>query len=191
MQAQLDAANAKIPAEVRADIPELPDPYDDDFETKMAARDEAITSAANFDAKARQADLVKEADAKAQEVKRQEVLVNSVKVYTDRAKDLGVTTQELEVAGSALVQAGINDELSTYILSDDKGPLITKHLAENPAAIDAMRAMTTMQAAVYIATQVKPNVSVKPKQSAPSPADTLSGGAPQSGNGWPEGATFE
>ena len=191
LQAQLDAANARIPEETRANVPDLPDPYDDDFESKMAARDEAITSAASFDARTRHAEQAQENQRVAAERQRQHQLVDSVNVYTDRATAQGITGQELDVAGGVLAQAGMGEDLAMYIIADDKGPLITKHLAENPQLVEAMRTMTTTQAAVYIATEVKPNVSAKTRETAPNPADTLSGGAPQTGDGWPEGATFE
>ena len=189
LQAQLDAAKAKIPQEVRPEVPDPVDMYDDDFESNQAAREEAIRKQAEFDAREAHAKTLADERLNELEANKQKELAASVETYTTRAGELGVSQHELSVAGNVLARAGMADDLAMFIIADESGPLLTKHLAENPDVMEQMRSMTTTQAAVYLATEVKPVVKAADNSSAPPPPDTLDGGSAQTYGGV-QGTTY-
>ncbi len=180
----------------RPQVPPLPDPFavsDDEYKRQIMHREQALIAAAAYDAQAQM--LQKQQAQVAQEAaqKQQEVLVEKVQSYTQRAKTLGVKAEELQAAGSIVGQFGIDDSLVQYILEDDHGPLITKYLSQNVTELDALRHMHPTMAAVRIATQIKAKaVALKPKlTNAPDPIRRpLPTGAQVQPKG-PKGATFE
>jgi hypothetical protein len=192
LKEQLEAAQAQIPAEVRPEVPDLPDPYDDNYQQALAQRDEAIRASANFDAKeslrAQQAQ-----DATIQKQKeQQEVLTKTVDDYAQRATKLGVNAQELQVAGGIVSQYGIDEQVVMHILNDEQGPLITKYLSQNPLAMETIRQSDPMSAAVYINNEIRQKASALGvrEPTAPDPVETLSGAGVAPGERGPKGATF-
>ena len=192
LQRQLEETRAKLPQEERPTIPDYPDSFDDAFEDKLAERDEALRNAAAFDA--RQEALKQQQELKQQQaqLEQQQTLQQTVQGYSERAVKLGVSESELQMAGQAVANFGISDDVTHFILGDEQGPLITTYLAKNPNELDSLRGMNPMQAAVHIATNVKTKATAaKGTSKAPPPADTLgNGGAPQSKDKWLEGGKF-
>ena len=180
----------------RPQVPPLPDPFavsDDEYKRQIMHREQALIAAAAYDAQAQM--LQKQQAQVAQEAahKQQEVLVEKVQSYTQRAKTLGVKAEELQAAGSIVGQFGIDDSLVQYILEDDHGPLITKYLSQNVTELDALRHMHPTMAAVRIATQIKAKaVALKPKlTNAPDPVRRPMPSSAQVKPKGPKGATFE
>lgn len=183
---------AKLPQEQAPSVPDLPDPYDDDYQQRMAERDEALRLKAQYDAN----QLVKQQQLQQQQQaaqrQEQEELNKSVMDYSERAKTLGISDSELQAAGNLVAQYGINDQITRHILKDENGPIITKYLSQNPQAMDVMNTMPPIEAAIYLETHLKPEaIKLKPRTtSAPEPVESLHGaGAPVSRG--PKGATFE
>lgn len=173
-------------------IPPVPDIYDDDFESKMRARDEAIAKHAEY----RREQQLKQQQAHEKEQQQlqqqKEALMKKADEYTKRAVALGVDAQELAQAGQR-INRFVSDDVASFILESDKGPLMTKYLAANPLEVDKLSQLNPMQAAVYLETQVKPKAEqygVKKPSSAPEPVETLSGRGVSTEPG-PSGATFE
>jgi TPR repeat protein len=97
-------------------------------------------------------------------IKQQEALVDKVQAYSQRAKRLGISADELQAAGAVVGQFGLHDDVVDFILEDDKGPLITKYLSQNLAELDKLISMSTTDAAVRIATTIKADATAfKPK----------------------------
>jgi len=177
LQRQLSELQAKMPVEQAPNVPAAPDPYSDTFEQDMAARDQALLAKAQFDAQANQ--RAQQAQAQEQEKQRleAEALNKSVEDYTGRAQKLGVSNDELQVAGNIVYQYGIDNQVTQHILNDDHGPLITKYLSQNPQAMDSLRNLPPISAGAFLETQIKPMaIKLKPNTTnAPSPVDTLNG----------------
>lgn len=191
-EAEIAALKSKIPENHKVDIPPLPDPYDDDFDTKMAQRDEAIKKAAIYDAQeeVRQNQLNEQYRTQAES--KQKALAEAVNTYSGRARDLNISESELMVAGKTVAAYGIHDSVAEFILQDDKGPAITAHLARNPEQLEIVSRLNPIQAALYIASNVKPKLSVKSKANdLPDPADTLSGGGVTKKERGPKGAKYD
>lgn len=174
-------------------IPPIVDPYDEDYEAKTKARDEAILGKAQFDfqqtAVADQASRTQQEQVRADQA-RVDGLVTE---YTDRATKLGLDAKKVDDAGDKVVAYGISADLAQFILADEEGPLITTYLADNPLELDRLGKLSSMEAAVRINSIVREKAaSLKPKiTQAPEPAEVLSGrGAPEGKDPWLSGVKY-
>ena len=192
LEKRLKDLEAQKPAEQAPVIPPPPNPYDDDYEAQIAARDRALVAKAQYDANANyQRQQVQQQQYEVQRLE-QETLTKTVTDYSVRAQKLGITESELQQAGSLVSQYGINDQVTRHILDDEQGPLITKYLSQNPHAMDTLNSLSPISAGLFIEQNIKPEaIKLKPRTTgAPPPIDTLNGaGVSQSQRG-PKGATF-
>lgn len=193
LRQELAETKAKIPQEVRPNVPEMPDEFADNREQLIASRDEAIRQSAVFDnnqtlqlQQQQAADLRVEQDRQAE---LNQVFTN----YEAQAKKLGVDAQEQLAADNAVGQYGLSNEIILHIAKDDHGPLITAYLHKNPAALEAIRQLDSLSAAAYIETQVKPNAAAlgNKQPTAPNPVETLNGKGIAPKERGPKGATYD
>jgi hypothetical protein len=180
----------------RPNVPALPDPFavsDEEYKRQIMHREQALISAAAYDARMQMLQNQQAQIAHQAAQKQQEVLVEKVQSYAQRAKTLGVKAEELQAAGSIVGQFGIEDSLVQYILEDDHGPLITKYLSQNIGLLDSLRQMHPTRAAVMIATEIKSKATaLKPKfTNAPDPIRRPQPSGVQVKPKGPKGATFE
>ena len=183
---------ANKPVEQRPTIPPMPDQFDSNVTELNTARDKAIGDAAAFDARQEAQETQKAEQTQRAANERQQAVTTVITTYTDRATALGITPDELVKSGDAVAAYGINDDVTLYILSDEKGPAITKFLAENPVAMDKLNGLTPMQAAAHIESVVKPAaLKMKKTTNAPPPSTNLEGGGSPPSERGPKGATFE
>ena len=157
-------------------IPPMPDAFDDDFDEKVKARDEAIIAQANFNANqnayVQQQELSQQQAAHAKQVKIQESMTS----YSSKATELGIDKKELQGAGNAVAGYGLSDDLVLHILGDSDGPLITKHLAANPQDGYKLASMSPFDVGSFLGDIKTKASALKPKTSkAPAPVDNLQG----------------
>lgn len=192
-QQRISELEAKIPQSERPEVPAMPDPYDDDFAEKVAQRDQVMREQIAFDeAKKAQAQLKTQQDQQAQ-FKKQQAFAEKVSTYSERAVKHGIAPEELQQAGQVVGSFGVKEDVVNHILSDEKGPLITKYLANSANELDKVSRMGPMQAAVYIETVIKPKaekLGVKPP-SAPEPVDDLADTGVAYNTRGAKGATYE
>lgn len=187
---RIQELQAKLPQDLRPDIPPPPDAWDDDYEDKISQRDEAIKKAAEYDArKLVEQQYQQQEQQRIQQAKQQE-LMTQVQAYSERAKSFGIDEVSLRDAGQRVAQYGISDDVASFILNDEEGPLITDYLAKNPLELERVRSMSPVQAGIYIATTVKPKTARTPTK-APPPADVVDGKSAPARERGPKGATFE
>jgi hypothetical protein len=191
LKERLDA----IEAEKReVTVPEMPDPYDDDYETKAAAREDAIRRQAEQEAQKKLILEQQNAQKEAADRAEQERILGLATEYDNRIDTLGLDRAKLAAAAKTVMDYGLSDELAEFILDIEDGPLITQYLADNLLELDELRHMTPINAALRISTTVREAAStLKPQaSSAPDPTETLSGrGAPDQVSSLIKGATFE
>ena len=196
LNARIKALEESVPKEQRPVIPPTPDPYqlsDQEFRRKAGERDQAIARQAAYDAQqeAREQErLLSQKQEQERYVAEQNEKINS---YSKKAAALGITPEELQVAGNTVAGFGVSQELVDYILDDDMGPAITMYLSKNAVELDNIRSMSPMQAAVRIENQIRAEAAkLKPKVSAaPPPVDTPQGAGSAPKARGPAGATFE
>lgn len=175
-------------------VPDEPDPYSESYEQELRNYREAVAAKARFDAAneytQQQQQLVQQQQQEAEQ-QRVQSLING---FNERTVKLGLSQEVVNEAANKVVQYGIDPGLGQYIMSEDEGPLILAHLAQNPMEIDKLRSMSLPHAAVYVSTTIKQGAaSLKPKvSSAPEPTEVLSGnGAPDKVSPNLRGAKFE
>ena len=200
----LEAANTRIQefenrqreemAAQVGNIPPMPDAFDDDYEAKMAERDEALIKQAEFNHAQSAYNNQLQIQQQQQQAQQAQELQGTIQKYQDRTKELGIDPNELQAAGNAVLQYGISDGLTMHILGDSDGPLITKYLAANPTELATLSGMNDFQAAVHIESVKAKAAALKPKTSrAPAPAQNLRGNGVDPNSGKYQnikGATF-
>lgn len=180
-------------------IPPIPDSWDDDYESKIKARDEAILRQAKYEAaqaQRREAEAQKQRDEERRQYEEAQRIADN---FEQNAKKLGVDRQLLSEAEQKLQDNGITSDLAAVILDDPEGALIAMHLAANPLElydlIDLTKAgdQRSLIKAGTLFSNIKSKASnLKPKpSSAPDPATTLKGGVVPAKERGPKGATFE
>jgi hypothetical protein len=176
-QREMEAAKFK-------DIPELPDPFDDDYEQKVRERDALLVQKAHFDAQQSYYLQQQQFQQQQKEQQQREAQTKLEQDFLANAKKVGAKDEEIVSVVSTLVQTGLNNDLGNAIMADPDGYLVAKHLAANPMEAYELNSMNPILAgAKYIEIKQKA-VSLKPKTtSAPTPPKDIGGkGAnPESG----------
>lgn len=196
LKKQLDELQAKLGEQQAPRVPDLPDPFalsEKEYAQSLQRRDEALRAAAEYEIQQRSLKQQHEAMQQQEWNKQQEELTSRVKSYSDRATKLGITPDELQQAGNAVAQFGIDESLANMIIEDEDGPLITKYLSKNPLELDQLRYLSPAQAGVRIATLIKQKAaSLKPKvNNAPDPLEHPHGAGSAPKPRGPKGAVFE
>ena len=178
-KAKLDAYEAKEReknAQQYASIPEMPDPFDEEYDAKVRARDEAIANKTRFDTQNGYYAQQKEYSQQQAAREKEEKLWALKTTYTQKAASLGVKPEELQAAGNAVGQYGLSEDLQMYILNDPHGPLITKYLAGSPQEGFELASMSPYAVGKFL-DEIKVKAgALKPKTSnAPKPATSLHG----------------
>lgn len=157
-------------------IPDIPDPFDDDFDFKVRAREQALIAQANFNAQ-NQYHLQQQQNSQHQAAQaKQQQVHDSMASYSKKALDLGIDQNELQAAGNTVANYGLSDDLVMHILADSDGPLITKHLAANPQDGYKLASMSPYEVGTFLGDVKKKAGALKPRtSSAPNPATNLRG----------------
>lgn len=166
---------------VRAgNIPPVPSDLDEDFETKMQARDAAIANQATFNANqaafAKQQQDQQTFNAQQQAVKDNEM----VAAYNAKAVELGISPQELQTVSNTVATYNMPKDLLRHIVKDNDSVLIMKHLAEDPVKAMTLVNMSVYEQGSYLALIRTEAQALRPTQTnTPPPAAVLNGGQAQ------------
>jgi len=96
--------------------------------------------------------------------------------YADTACKLGISPEELQQAGSAVYNYGLNNGMVDAILVEPEGPLITKYLAANPQVVGQLNGMSPHQQGAYMVTLKAKAGELKPRSSStPTPTTDIGG----------------
>ena len=165
------------PKEEAPQLLDRPDPFDDDYDTKLTAYEQSIRQAAQYDYAQKQQLQVSQQQQADKQREMQADLTVKAESYANKAKEYGIKPEELQQAGQLVASYGLSEDVAMFILEDAQGPLITKHLATNHADAEAIIGMNPMQAAMYIERTIKPKTAaLKPKKTnAPNPAVKING----------------
>ena len=191
LQSQIAKLQSQIPEQTRPVVPPVPDSYADDFDQQMAARDDVISQAAEFDG----AEKFRQEQQQQAAVKVQNDEVEAINkqalAYSQNATTLGIKPEELQKSGAILQQMGVTGELATQLLNEETGPLMSNYLAANPDVFDQLnRADQWSKGVILNDVRLKAD-EMKPQQtSAPAPADVLTGGGSTTVQRGPKGATY-
>jgi len=162
-------------------IPDLPDPFDDDYIDKMTQYRAAVEKAAQFEVIQKLTQHQQQQEAQAREQAQMAELNQTVTAYSERAKKLGIKADELKIAGQQVGAVGLPQDLVQHILSDDFGPRVTTYLAANYDELEKVQKMSPIKAALYIEAFIKPKAAERQSKSPPPPVSRPKGA------GMPEG----
>lgn len=174
-------------------IPDVPDQYAEDYAEQIAKRDAAIKANAEHGAEeTRLADEKQRSDAAlAKNVEAESAA--QVAVFDANMVALGCVPTEVKAAADKIIEYGISDGLSDFILEDPDGPLMVQYLEQNPTELEEMNKMTSLSLFNHINSSVRAKAQLlKPKTSgAPDPPITVTGGGvPELKEDWEKGAKF-
>lgn len=172
-QAQL---NTTIPQAVGKMPDSLDFDTDEEFTKAQTQYINNIKAHANHDAQQASIEKQRQDNLAAQQYKANEERQTSIKSYSENAAKLGITNEELQLAGNAVASYGISADMETAILNDSEGPLLTKYLAANPQEVGNLNSMNPIQAGAYLVSLKAKAGALKPKTSnTAAPATNLQG----------------
>lgn len=191
IRAELESQYGAPREDRRPEVPDMPDPFDDDFENKVRARDEAISKAAEFDARQRaQAEYQQAMDAQ-QHHQTLQAIQTTFTGYFKRAEAAGIEDSAIKSAGKIVGESGIHSDVINEVIQDESGPEINVWLAKHPEELTKVSEMTPLKAWAYIQSSVKPKATRKKPAPPPEPAESPKGKGAPPDDGTPDGWSFE
>jgi len=190
---ELKAFKDAQPKEVRPDVPDVPDAFDDNFEQNMKARDEAQLRAAEFDARERFLVEQEQASQARLQVENNVKMRETYQGFIAKGSEAGISPDELQKAGQTIAQFGITEGIANDLLTSENGSLIAAYLGREPLALEGMRGMTEIQASRYLDNEILPKAKAAfTKPNTPDPIDSLDGAgvSPSDGMKHAAGGTF-
>lgn len=181
----------------KADVPPIPDSWDDNYEAKIRERDNIIMQNAKYEAaeaQRRQAQAEQQRKLEPEQFNRRQELSETL---TSNSKKLGIDKVALDKSQTILAQQ-IEDSkkdmsrIVDRLMTDPIGGLMIQYLAANQLDMHDIIYASPEDAGFLLAEVKQKAALLKPKpSSAPSPATTLSGrGSPQTKRD-DDGTTFE
>ena len=194
--AEFEQKQREIEAAKVGNIPPMPDAFDDDYEEKVKARDEALLAQANFNAQqslyAQQQEAIKLQQQQAAQAEAMQ-LQND---FVSKAKAAGASDQEFDNIVNTLNVGGMTPQGANAIMSlGEDGYFVAKHLAANAMEASEFNSLSPIQQGMKLVELKQKASALKPKTSnAPEPATNLQGNGvdPEMGK-YPliKGAKFE
>lgn len=196
LQLELDTLKKQMPVDERPTVPDLPDPLtmnEVEFAAKIKERDTLLIAQQTFDNNERNQSEAALQTQQTQQAERAKLVQEKLTDYSDRSVKLGIKPEALLAAGQTIAEHGLNIQTQGFILDQTTGPQITMYLAKNPQVLSDLAAMSPMDAAVKISTEIKGLASKVVKQTdlLEDPAESLDGQGSQAGQRGPKGAKFE
>jgi len=159
----------------RPEVPDYPDQYDPDFETKMKARDDAILAANTWDANQQQLQQQQQ-EVQQQQAREQmqEVQRKNTDFYT-RVINEGYDADKFADSDAIVGQTLTHPVVGDYLLTSKNGPALVDHLAKHTIELSKVANMTVDQAILYMEQTIAPTLQKPNVQPIPDPLNTPSG----------------
>lgn len=196
--AELKAAASKANSNTvdDVDIPPLPDAWDDDYDSKMKERDDAIMRKAQAEYLRQQAEDKAFLAQQEMELRQQQERSKKIESYAERAKSQGIKEADLIVAANRVADSGVSPDIAEFLLTDKDGPAITAYLADdrNVMELYELASMNPVSAGIKLnEIRAKASVMKQKASSAPTPPEMVGGrgGLPDSVSPLIKDASFE
>lgn len=194
LRKELEEARKTQTAEAPPEIPKV-DPYADDYEEQLKARDRALIARSKWEAKEEaRLELEREAKAKAAQAEQERFAKIATDFYA-RGEKQGLKAERINDSAGALAAMGFPQDVARDLLEDDDGPLIITYIASNPEIADQFIGASGYKAAQLIEKQVRSAIrpaakkpSVKP---APEPDEPIRANVGAADNPLLSGMTFD
>jgi hypothetical protein len=135
------------------DAPQLPDDVYDEDAMRKYHQDMLAYSA-------KQAQLAAQSTYKEQQTQAEQLAAQAkhsevIQSYAKQGLKDGLTIDQMQINEQVLNGAGISNEIGNYLMQDSNGAKVANYLANNPDDLQKVVSMNPMQAAVFIANEVK------------------------------------
>ena len=193
---RLEQLESALPKEAPPEVPNVPDFYamsDREIQEQLRLRDEAIAKRAEYEARQQALENQKLEMQRQQQAEALKAQNEKIAAYADRAKKLGVKSDQLQSAANKIGQFGINPMLAEHLIDLEDGSLGTLYLGENLLELDKLSSMPINKALLYLDQTIMPKArKLKPSvNAAPDPVDTPKGAGVRPKVGGVKGATYE
>jgi len=189
LQVKLDELNKTTAPE----IPDLPDPYDAEYDKKMVVRDAAIEARTKYDQEQFYNQQKQRTIEQANLDKQQKQAYDNVRIFRDRVQKLGIKEEDIRSAENTVAGYIQSQDVRDFLLQDENGVLMVQYLADNLVELEAISRLTPMAAAIRLTTKVAPEAKkLLPKQTQTPDPLTIENGRNKTDTPDPmiQGATF-
>lgn len=194
---RIEELQSQVPETKAPEIPPAPNPDDffgdlEGLKAEQVKWAKAVNDRAEYDA--RQTTIESQRADHSQQQQQETIRAHQevVKSYADTAETFKIAPEQMAKDEGIVVNAGISPDLANHLLKDPQGPLVVNFLAANILELETVRSKTPMDAAIYIATQIKPKLAGAVNSTkTPAPVDLEDGkGAPEKTDPRLNGVTY-
>ena len=178
LEKRLQDLEAKQQQSTQSDItvPPMPDTWDDNFEAKVKAREEALTLQAQRNAQQQLQEEQAQFQRQQQELAEQQRVQELANSFNQNATRLGVDSNTLAEAQNALVSYGVTRDIANALLADEAGPLMVQYMAANPLEMGQLINASPLQQGMMLSDIKAKAGQLKPKTTSAPPPPTQGGG---------------
>ena len=195
---QLDEINGSKLAEstALADVPSLPDQFDDDYETKRAEREAILIENARRSAIAEHQQKLDLQAQQAAQIKQRQEWDKKQAAFMSAGVEAGFSEDAIVESAQTISNLGLQPEAISMLVGENDGAVIMDYLAKNPELTIEIAGMNPYQQGAAIQSKVRAAAKPKAKKmtKAPAPPKTASGAAGHHSSdphNLLKGATFE
>jgi len=174
-------------------VPPPPDPFDDQFEAKLTAREQALVEQTRWEVEQRAQQEIERRTAEDRNQQEAMALHQKGQEFSRRAREVGMSEQDQQTAVNKIMQAGVNQLVLEELLESPNGPAMLQGLARdtNKLLDVAEKSNQGPRGLAHAMVDLLQLDNSAPQNSAPRPPDMLQGtGVPTQKRG-PRGLTIE
>ena len=194
LEARLSQIEAQQPAMgAPPNVPPQPDPFDDQFEAKLTAREQALVEQTRWEEQQRAQQEIERITAEERNQQEAMALHQKGLEFNRRAREFGISEQEQQTAVQKITDARVNPLVLEELLESPNGPALVQSLAKdtNKLLDVAEKSNQGPRGFAHAMVDLHQLDNSAPQNTAPRPPDMLQGtGVPTQKRG-PRGLTIE
>jgi len=174
-------------------VPDMPDKFDENFESVLAQREQALVETARWEAEQEAKQIIEQQRERDQNVQVAQALHQKGEVFSQRAREIGISEQEQRNAVQKIKDAGVNPMLMEEMLDSPNGPAMLRALDRdvNRLLDVAEKSNQDHKGLIDAMIDLRQFDATAPQNTAPRPPDMLQGtGVPAQKRG-PRGLLIE
>lgn len=162
----------------RPEIPDLPDPFDPQYNEKIKARDDAFRAQVEYDQRQQAAQQQQQTAQQQATYDQQQRVAGMIQNFATNTQKLGLKAEEVAQAEQVVASYVQDPTVRSHLMTVEDGPLIVKYLANNPFELEKVARMDPITAGIHLRNSVSPEAAkLKPQTpNAPDPLQTPRGG---------------
>tara|TARA_R110000765_G_scaffold286806_3_gene383262 strand:- start:671 stop:1492 length:822 start_codon:yes stop_codon:yes gene_type:complete len=189
---EIEASKAQAQTEI-ADVPTLPDAFDDNYEAQLANRESVIRQNAKAEALREIRQNQEQSRLQSEQQAQQEAFNAKLTTFAENGEKVGLSIEAMTGNRETIQNLGVNDAIVLNLFSLSDGPQVMDYLAKNPDTALDFAGKSQLEAGIMISdirSKVTPSAPKLTK--APPPPHTATGAAAQPAESpLLKGATFD